>query len=201
MLPLIEADWTGPSRPLWFGLINLVNGTALDLVGTNASIRTRLIQYSVGGLKPPVPDQTKLNGFLAQYGALYPAYSTGVTLSSGYDAAYAVTYATVAAGPPTNGKNLVGSDIVRGLSKLNSGAGTTYFVGRGDFTNGINALVQNGSITLSGLTIGMNFDPSTGFVPITSSTIRCIKTGPASVDSGQFFNFTTGQLQGTFSCP
>jgi hypothetical protein len=199
LVAAVEACWpAGAIRPTYLGT-GLASSGTLSVVGTNAELagRVQAVSTAFGNTH----DATRLASYAVRYHASFPQVPTPPPTAA-YEAFYAMTYALVGAGDVPDGQPRA-ADVLRGLQALKTGR--RIFVGVEDLLEGTAALVNDGSIQLTGLESSLAFSPPDGFA-LDKGGFACItyagpSGAPAFAYAGLAYDAATKSLTGAFACP
>jgi ABC-type branched-subunit amino acid transport system substrate-binding protein len=153
----LEDAWptagTPPPRPYYLFPDGGHVPDLLELAQADPTLLTRVLG-TVPGRKG-----ANYDAFALRYKARFENVVPGTFAETGYDAAYLLAYAMIAAQSP----DVTGARIAAGLGKMSDGASV---IARPDQINlAITALSSGGSIQFEGASGNLDFDPKTGEAP------------------------------------
>lgn len=197
----IEANWpAGPHLPLYALSSGLQTAELLTLVGSNTSLRTRILGTAPGSNPATYPD---LSAFLVRYRATFTDGTIPETfgVAQAYDAFYTIAYAASI----TTETQLVGTNVTDALQQMlrpvSGVAPMTYDVGPGELSTVLAALQTGSPIALNGASAPLAFDITTGDM-VSDVQVWCITGGQGDAGdgfeaTGAAYSASQGVLTGT----
>jgi ABC-type branched-subunit amino acid transport system substrate-binding protein len=181
------AGATPPPRPYYLFPDGGHVPDLLDLAGDDTSLLTRVLG-TVPGRKG-----SNYDAFALRYKARFENMVPGTFAETGYDAAYLLAYAMLAANDP----DVTGARIAAGLRKMSDGPSV---IARPDQINvAITALSGGGGIQFEGASGDLDFDPDTGEAPA-DVEIWCMiddQGTPIFESSGEYYDANSKAIGGS----
>jgi branched-chain amino acid transport system substrate-binding protein len=190
----IETSWptTGTPRPLYLFSDAGEKPELLTAVTGNDALRQR-IRGTVPGTNNPL-----FNTFNIQYLGKYGSNATVFGMAGAYDSLYLLAYGIVSLGSQA----VSGDNLANAMAKMVGGQPSN--VGAANIKGAFQVLQSGNAIDIGGASGPLDFDLNK-HEALSDITVWCIsKDGsgnPIFAPSGRFYDATTKQMTGTFSCP
>ncbi len=189
----VESTWpASTARPLYLFSDAGEKPELLTAVTGNDPLRLR-VRGTVPGTANPL-----FSAFSIQYLGKYQANATVFGMAGAYDSLYLLAYDIVSLGS----QPITGTNLSNAMAKMVGGQATN--VGAAGIKSAFQVLQSGNAIDITGASGPLDFD-LTKHEAISDITVWCIsKDGngnPIYAPSGRYYDATTQQMKGTFSCP